>query len=171
SASILTISWIYIMLMGGDGLTAATKVAILNANYIAARLQKHYPLLFKGRNGRVAHECIIDVRPLKESAGISIDDIAKRLIDYGFHAPTMSFPVPGTLMIEPTESESKAELDRCGDAMSGIGSEVTEIGVARWKLAASPLRHAPHTVHDIADDNWTRAYSRAKGCFPDGVSR
>jgi glycine dehydrogenase len=171
SASILTISYIYILMMAGDGLTRATEVAILNANYIATRLQPHFPVLYRNARGRVAHECIIDPRPLKASSGVTVDDIAKRLIDYGFHAPTMSFPVPGTLMIEPTESESKAELDRFCDAMIAIRREIAEIEAGRWKVEASPLRHAPHTVHDIADDSWTRAYSRAEGCFPAGTSR
>jgi glycine dehydrogenase len=171
SASILTISYIYILMMGGEGLTRATEIAILNANYIAARLQPHFPVLYRNAKGRVAHECIVDPRPLKTSSGVTVDDIAKRLIDYGFHAPTMSFPVPGTLMIEPTESESKAELDRFCDAMIAIRNEISEIEAGRWKVEASPLRHAPHTVHDIADDAWARAYSRAEGCFPAGVSR
>jgi glycine dehydrogenase len=171
SASILTISYIYILMMSGEGLTRATEVAILNANYIANRLQPHFPVLYRNAKGRVAHECIIDPRPLKISSGVTVDDIAKRLIDYGFHAPTMSFPVPGTLMIEPTESESKAELDRFCDAMIAIRREISEIESGRWKVDASPLRHAPHTVHDIADDNWARAYSRAEGCFPAGTSR
>jgi glycine dehydrogenase len=171
SASILTISYIYIVLMGGEGLTRATEVAILNANYVAARLNAHFPVLYRNARGRIAHECIVDPRPLKTSCGVSVDDIAKRLIDYGFHAPTMSFPVPGTLMIEPTESESKAELDRFCDAMIAIRREIAEIEGGRFKVEASPLRHAPHTVHDIADDDWKRAYSRAQGCFPDGVSR
>lgn len=171
SASILTISYIYILMMGGEGLTRATEIAILNANYIAARLQPHFPVLYRNAKGRVAHECIVDPRPLKQTSGVTVDDIAKRLIDYGFHAPTMSFPVPGTLMIEPTESESKAELDRFCDAMIAIRNEIAEIEAGRWKVEASPLRHAPHTVHDIADDNWQRAYSRAEGCFPAGVSR
>jgi glycine dehydrogenase len=171
SASILTISYIYILMMGGEGLTRATDIAILNANYIASRLDPHFPVLYKNAKGRVAHECIVDPRPLKTTSGVTVDDIAKRLIDYGFHAPTMSFPVPGTLMIEPTESESKAELDRFCDAMIAIRSEITEIEAGRWKVEASPLRHAPHTVHDIVDDAWARAYSRTKGCFPDGVSR
>ncbi|WOH54114.1 aminomethyl-transferring glycine dehydrogenase [Bradyrhizobium sp. sBnM-33] len=171
SASILTISYIYILMMGGEGLTRATEMAILNANYIASRLDPHFPVLYKNAKGRVAHECIVDPRPLKATSGVTVDDIAKRLIDYSFHAPTMSFPVPGTLMIEPTESESKAELDRFCDAMIAIRSEITEIEIGRWKVEASPLRHAPHTVHDIVDDAWNRAYSRATGCFPDGVSR
>ena len=171
SASILTISYIYILLMGGDGLKRATEIAILNANYVAARLNAHFPVLYRNARGRVAHECIVDPRPLKQSSGVTVDDIAKRLIDYGFHAPTMSFPVPGTLMIEPTESESKAELDRFCDAMIAIRQEIAEIERGRFKVEASPLRHAPHTVHDIADDDWKRAYSRTEGCFPDGVSR
>ena len=171
SASILTISYIYILMMGGEGLTRATEVAILNANYIAARLEAHFPVLYRNAKGRVAHECIIDPRPLKNSTGVTVDDIAKRLIDYGFHAPTMSFPVPGTLMIEPTESESKAELDRFCEAMIAIRREIAEIEDGRLKIEASPLRHAPHTVHDIADDAWARAYSRIEGCFPAGTSR
>jgi len=171
SARILTISYIYILMMGGTGLTTATEVAILNANYIAARLDAHFPVLYRNHNGRVAHECIIDPRPLKATSGVTVDDIAKRLIDYGFHAPTMSFPVAGTLMIEPTESESKAELDRFCDAMIAIRKEIAEVEDGRFKIEASPLRHAPHTVHDIAEDNWTRAYTRAEGCFPAGTSR
>src|SRR5437867_3610725 len=171
SASILTISYIYILMMSGEGLRRATEIAILNANYIANRLDPHFPVLYRNAKGRIAHECIVDPRALKTTSGVTVDDIAKRLIDYGFHAPTMSFPVPGTLMIEPTESESKAELDRFCDAMIAIRSEITEIEAGRWKVEASPLRHAPHTVHDIADDAWARAYSRAKGCFPAGTSR
>ncbi|GAB1716520.1 MAG: glycine dehydrogenase (decarboxylating) alpha subunit [Nitrobacter sp.] len=171
SASILTISYIYILTMGGEGLTRATEVAILNANYVAQRLDPHFPVLYRNVKGRVAHECIIDPRALKAKTGVTVDDIAKRLIDYGFHAPTMSFPVPGTLMIEPTESESKAELDRFCDAMIAIRHEIAEIEAGRWSVEASPLRHAPHTVHDIAADNWSRPYSRAEGCFPAGTSR
>ncbi|MBR0738724.1 aminomethyl-transferring glycine dehydrogenase [Bradyrhizobium liaoningense] len=171
SASILTISYIYILMMGGEGLKRATEIAILNANYIAARLDPHFPVLYKNAKGRVAHECIVDPRPLKTTSGVTVDDIAKRLIDYGFHAPTMSFPVPGTLMIEPTESESKAELDRFCDAMIAIRKEIAEVEAGRFKIEASPLRHAPHTVHDIADDEWKRAYTRSEGCFPAGTSR
>jgi glycine dehydrogenase len=171
SASILTISYIYILMMGGEGLTRATEIAILNANYIATKLDPHFPVLYRNAKGRIAHECIVDPRPLKASSGVTVDDIAKRLIDYGFHAPTMSFPVPGTLMIEPTESESKAELDRFCDAMIAIRREIAEIESGRWKVEASPLRHAPHTVHDIADDAWARAYTRPEGCFPAGTSR
>ncbi|MBN8984988.1 MAG: glycine dehydrogenase (aminomethyl-transferring), partial [Rhizobiales bacterium] len=171
SASILTISYLYILMMGGEGLTRATEVAILNANYIADRLEPHFPVLYRGVSGRVAHECIIDPRALKTSCGVTVDDIAKRLIDYGFHAPTMSFPVAGTLMIEPTESESKAEIDRFVEAMIAIRHEIAEVEAGRWTIEASPLRHAPHTVHDIADDNWDRPYSRTDGCFPAGTSR
>jgi glycine dehydrogenase len=171
SASILTISYIYILMMGGEGLKRATEIAILNANYIAARLQPHFPVLYRNARGRVAHECIVDPRPLKTTSGVTVDDIAKRLIDFGFHAPTMSFPVPGTLMIEPTESESRAEIDRFCDAMIAIRLEIAEIESGRWKVEASPLRHAPHTVHDIADDGWNRAYSRIEGCFPAGSAR
>jgi glycine dehydrogenase len=171
SASILPISYAYILLMGGEGLTEATKMAILNANYIAKRLDEHFPVLYKNHNGRVAHECIIDPRGLKNTSGVTVDDIAKRLIDYGFHAPTMSFPVAGTLMIEPTESESLYELDRFCDAMIAIRNEIREVEKGRFAIADSPLRHAPHTVHDLADEEWNRKYTRAEGVFPKGVSR
>jgi glycine dehydrogenase len=166
SASILPISWMYMAMMGSDGLTAATAAAILNANYIAARLEGHYPLLYKGPHGRVAHECIIDTRPFKETAGVSVDDIAKRLIDYGFHAPTMSFPVAGTLMIEPTESESKAELDRFCDAMIAIREEIRAIEDGRMDRKDNPLRNAPHTALDLSDDDWRHPYRREQACFP-----
>ena len=168
SASILTIAWAYMLLMGGEGLTEASKAAILNANYIACRLQQHYPLLFRGRNNRVAHECIIDIRPFKEPAGISVDDIAKRLIDYGFHAPTMSFPVAGTLTIEPTESESKAEIDRFCRAMIAIRQEIREIEAGRMSKSDNPLKNAPHTAFDLVDEEWKRPYSRKLGCYPAG---
>jgi glycine cleavage system P protein (glycine dehydrogenase) len=171
SASILPISYLYILMMGSAGLRRATEVAILSANYIATQLEPHYPVLYKNEKGRVAHECIVDPRPLKERAGITIDDIAKRLIDYGFHAPTVSFPVAGTLMIEPTESESKYELDRFVDAMIAIREEIAAVEKGAWSAEQSPLRYAPHTVHDLADDNWTRPYPRAHGCFPKGVDR
>ncbi len=171
SASILPISYTYILMMGGAGLTKATEVAILAANYIAKRLDEHFPVLYKNHNGRVAHECIIDPRGLKNTSGVTVDDIAKRLIDYGFHAPTMSFPVAGTLMIEPTESESLYELDRFCDAMIAIRNEIREVENGRFAITDSPLRHAPHTVHDLADDNWDRKYSRTEGVFPQGVSR
>ncbi|MCS4505324.1 Glycine dehydrogenase (decarboxylating) [wastewater metagenome] len=165
SAGILPISWAYMRLMGASGLTDATEVAILNANYIAARLRDAYPVLYTGRDGLVAHECIIDLRPIKDETGVTVDDVAKRLIDYGFHAPTMSFPVAGTLMIEPTESESQAELDRFCDAMLAIREEVRAI--ERGDLAAddSPLRHAPHTPADLVGE-WDRAYSRESAVFP-----
>jgi len=152
--------------MGADGLTAATVAAILNANYIAARLKPHYPLLFTGASGRVAHECILDTRPLKEAAGVSVEDIAKRLIDYGFHAPTMSFPVAGTLMVEPTESESRAELDRFCEAMISIRDEIRAIQDKKMPWENNPLRNAPHTVLDLADETWERPYSRAQASFP-----
>ncbi|NVO15975.1 MAG: aminomethyl-transferring glycine dehydrogenase [Rhodoplanes sp.] len=171
SASILPISYVYVLMMGAAGLKQATEVAILSANYIACRLAPHYPVLYKNHNGRVAHECIVDPRPLKERTGVTVDDIAKRLIDYGFHAPTVSFPVPGTLMIEPTESEPKHELDRFIDAMIAIRHEIAAVEAGRFTIEQSPLRHAPHTVHDLADDAWERAYSRAEAVFPEGVAR
>src|SRR6202022_1620066 len=171
SASILTISYIYILMMAGDGLTRATEIAILNANYIATRLQPHFPVLYRNAKGRVAHECIVDPRPLKTSSGVTADDLAKRLIDYGFHAPTMSFPVPGTLMIEPTESESKAELDRFCDAMIAIRNEARKVERGEWPKDDNPLKNAPHTAESVVADAWARAYSRAEGCFPAGTSR
>ena len=170
SASILPISWTYMLLMGGEGLAKATKFAILNANYIARRLGSHFALLFKNDRGRVAHECILDMRPFKESAGITVDDIAKRLIDYGFHAPTMSFPVPGTLMIEPTESEPKSELDRFCEAMISIRGEIRAIEEGRMDRNNNPLKNAPHTALDLADDNWAHPYPRMLGCYPAGAS-
>ena len=166
SASILAISWAYILLMGGEGLTSATETAILNANYIATRLDPHFPVLYRNEHGRVAHECILDTRPLKVTCGVTVDDIAKRLIDYGFHAPTMSFPVAGTLMVEPTESESKMEIDRFCDAMIAMRNEIRAIEEGQHSAAESPLRFAPHTVFDLTDDVWDRVYTRAQGCFP-----
>ena len=166
SASILPISWAYIVMMGGNGLLAATQAAILNAHYVAKRLEGHYALLYKGPHGRVAHECIIDTRPFKDTAGVSVEDIAKRLIDYGFHAPTMSFPVAGTLMIEPTESESKAELDRFCDAMISIRSEIAAVETKTMDRENNVLKNAPHTVFDLTDENWDRPYARALACFP-----
>ncbi|WP_132255128.1 aminomethyl-transferring glycine dehydrogenase [Methylobacterium segetis] len=168
SASILPISWSYCLLMGGRGLTQATRVAILNANYIARRLSGAYPILYAGRNGRVAHECIVDVRPFQKSAGISVDDIAKRLIDCGFHPPTMSWPVAGTLMIEPTESETKAEIDRFCDAMLAIREEIRAIEEGRSDPRNNPLKNAPHTVQDLIGP-WERPYSREAACFPAGT--
>ena len=166
SASILPITWMYIRMMGRAGLKQATEVAILNANYMANRLQDHYEVLYTGANGRVAHECILDVRPIKDDVGISVDDIAKRLIDYGFHAPTMSFPVSGTLMIEPTESESKAELDRFCDAMIAIKHEVNQVANGEFQLDDNPLVSAPHTAAVVTGDEWTRAYTRSQAAYP-----
>ena len=166
SASILTISYAYIRMMGAQGLTDATKRAILNANYIKDRLEDHYPILYTGKSGRSAHEFIVDLRPFKQSAGIEAVDVAKRLMDYGFHAPTMSFPVPGTLMIEPTESESKEELDRFCDAMIGIRNEIREIEEGKADKADNVLKHAPHTMRVIADGEWAHSYSREKAAFP-----
>ena len=169
SASILLISWAYCLMMGGEGLTQATRVAILNANYIAARLAGAYPVLFMGNKGRVAHECILDTRPFAE-VGVTVDDIAKRLIDNGFHAPTMSWPVTGTLMVEPTESETKTEIDRFITALLAIRDEIRAVEAGEISAEDSPLRHAPHTVGDLVAD-WTRKYSREQGCFPPGAFR
>jgi glycine dehydrogenase len=170
SPSLLPISWAYCLMMGGDGLTQATRVAILNANYIAKRLEGAFDVLYKGPSGRVAHECIIDTRPFADSAGVSVDDIAKRLIDCGFHAPTMSWPVAGTLMIEPTESENKAELDRFCDAMLAIREEIRDIEEGKSDRENNPLHNAPHTVEDLVGE-WERPYSREQGCFPPGAFR
>ena len=170
SASILPISWAYCLLMGGAGLTQATKVAILNANYIAARLKQAYPILYASKTGRVAHECIVDTRVLKESAGVTVDDVAKRLIDCGFHAPTMSWPVAGTLMIEPTESEPKAELDRFCTAMLAIAAEATAIAEGLMDPENNPLKRAPHTVEDLVGV-WDRPYDREAACYPPGAFR
>jgi glycine dehydrogenase len=171
SASILPISMMYVDMMGGPGLTEATKVAILNANYIAKRLGDHYPVLYTGKNGTVAHECIVDPRPLKASAGVEVEDIAKRLMDYGFHAPTVSFPVAGTLMIEPTESESKAELDRFCDALISIREEIKEIELGIADRNDNPLKHAPHPLLRVAGDKWEHAYGREKAAFPASWTR
>lgn len=167
SASILVITWMYIRMMGATGLRRATETAILNANYIAKRLSAAYPILYKGRNGFVAHECIVDTRILKDKFGITVDDVAKRLIDYGFHAPTMSFPVAGTLMVEPTESEPKSEIDRLCNAMLAIAEEAGKVGAGQWPKDDNPLINAPHTVADTIDDNWSHAYSRQVAAFPD----
>jgi glycine dehydrogenase len=166
SASILPISYMYIKMMGSDGLKKATEVAILTANYVAKKLEGHYPILYTGRNGRIAHECIIDLRPLKEASGVTEVDIAKRLNDYGFHAPTMSFPVAGTLMIEPTESEAKVELDRFVEAMVCIRQEIAKVESGEWDATDNPLHHAPHTLADMIDENWNRSYSRKLGAYP-----
>ncbi|SAL29914.1 aminomethyl-transferring glycine dehydrogenase [Caballeronia humi] len=166
SAAILPISWMYIAMMGAKGLTAATETAILAANYVAKRLAPHYPVLYSGAGGLVAHECILDVRQIKESSGISVEDVAKRLIDFGFHAPTMSFPVPGTLMVEPTESESKEELDRFIDAMIGIREEIRAVEEGRADREDNPLKHAPHTAAVVTADEWTHKYSREEAAYP-----
>lgn len=171
SASILPISWMYIAMLGNEGLRKSTEIAILNANYLAKRLGSAYPILYAGRNGRVAHECIIDMRPLKEATGISEMDVAKRLNDYGFHAPTMSFPVAGTLMVEPTESESLAELDRFIEAMLAIRAEIAKVESGEWSLQDNPLVNAPHTMDDLCDSDWTHSYSRELAVFPSDAVR
>ncbi|MDP3712830.1 MAG: aminomethyl-transferring glycine dehydrogenase [Mycobacteriales bacterium] len=168
SAGILPISWAYVRMMGSDGLTRATQVAVLSANYVAARLQPHFPVLYTGRGGLVAHECIVDLRTITKETGVTVDDVAKRLVDYGFHAPTMSFPVAGTLMIEPTESEDLAELDRFCDAMIAIRAEIDEVAAGTWPADDNPLRHAPHTAADVTGE-WGRSYSRELGAFPGAV--
>jgi glycine dehydrogenase len=157
------------MLMGPGGLQRATEVAILNANYVAARLCPHYPVLYTGPSGMVAHECILDLRPITQATGVTVDDVAKRLIDHGFHAPTVSFPVAGTLMVEPTESEDLAELDRFCDAMIAIRDEIRAVEAGEWAVEDSPLRHAPHPAADVVTDAWTRSYPRELGAFPAGV--
>jgi glycine dehydrogenase len=170
SPSLLPISWAYILMMGGEGLTQATKIAILNANYIAKRLSGSFKVLFKGPSGRVAHECIIDTRPMKEKSNVTVDDVSKRLIDCGFHGPTMSWPVPGTLMVEPTESETKSEIDRFCDAMLAIYSEYEDIESGKIDAENNPLKNAPHTVEDLIGD-WDRPYSREQACYPPGAFR
>ncbi|WP_409466241.1 aminomethyl-transferring glycine dehydrogenase [Amycolatopsis sp. GA6-003] len=170
SASILPISWAYVRMMGAPGLTEATKVAVLAANYIAARLAPHYPVLYTGQDGLVAHECILDLRGITKETGVTVDDVAKRLIDYGFHAPTMSFPVAGTLMVEPTESEDLAEIDRFCEAMIAIRREIDEVAAGRWTAETSPLRGAPHTASSIAGE-WTADYDRELAVYPSGVAR
>ncbi|MBI4934886.1 MAG: aminotransferase class V-fold PLP-dependent enzyme, partial [Actinobacteria bacterium] len=165
SAGILPISWVYIALMGAEGLRAATATAILSANYVAARLHPAFPVLYTGANGRVGHECIVDLRPITKATGVTVDDVAKRLMDYGFHAPTMSFPVSGTLMIEPTESESLRELDRFCDAMLAIRAEIDRVAAGEWPLEQSPLHLAPHTAEDLLGE-WNRPYSRELGAYP-----
>lgn len=166
SAGVLAISWVYIRLMGAEGLRRATEVAILNANYVAARLGDAFEVLYTGQNGRVAHECILDVRPHQRRTGISATDVAKRLADYGFHAPTLSFPVAGTLMVEPTESESKAELDRFCEAMLAIREEIGKVASGEWPTDDNPLRRAPHTAEDVVADRWDRPYSREVAAYP-----
>jgi len=165
SAGILPISWAYVRLMGPDGLTQATKSAVLSANYIARRLQEHFPVLYSGDHGLVAHECILDLREITKTTGVTVDDVAKRLIDYGFHAPTMSFPVAGTLMVEPTESEGLGEIDRFIDAMVAIRAEIDQVAAGEWAVEASPLRHAPHTAASLLGD-WEQEYSRETAAYP-----
>ncbi len=170
SAGILPISWAYVRLMGADGLTRATQVAVLTANYVAKRLQPHFPVLYTGEGGLVAHECIVDLRQLTKDTGVTVDDVAKRLIDYGFHAPTMSFPVAGTLMIEPTESEDLRELDRFCDAMIAIRAEIDEVAKGTWPVEDNPLRGAPHTASCVLGE-WDHPYGRELAAYPAGVSR
>ena len=171
SAGILPISWAYIAMMGAAGLRRATGVAVLSANYVAKRLAPHYPVLYTGRNGLVAHECVIDLRPLTKDTGVTVDDVAKRLIDYGFHAPTMSFPVAGTLMIEPTESESLDELDRFCDAMIAIRAEIERVATGEYDPADNPLRNAPHTADMLIMGEWKHPYDREEAAYPPGVDR
>ncbi|MGC4869231.1 aminomethyl-transferring glycine dehydrogenase [Micromonospora sp. DT53] len=171
SAGILPIPWAYLRMMGAEGLTRATGVAVLAANYVAARLRGHFPVLYAGNKGLVAHECILDLRPLTKATGVSVDDVAKRLIDYGFHAPTMSFPVAGTLMVEPTESEDLAELDRFCDAMIAIRAEIEQVGSGAWPGGDNPLANAPHTASMVSGDEWSHAYPRSVGAYPAGVDR
>jgi glycine dehydrogenase len=166
SASINTISWMYIAMMGPAGLTEATEVAILNANYIAKRLAPYFPVLYTGNEGLVAHECIIDVRPLSDASGVTVEDVAKRLMDYGFHAPTMSWPVGGTLMIEPTESESRPELDRFCDAMISIHGEISAVISGELDANDNPLKHAPHPCEMVCGNDWPHAYTREQAAFP-----
>lgn len=166
SAGILPISWTYIYMMGSDGLKSASEIAILNANYVAKRLEDFYPVLYTGKNGRVAHECIIDIRPITDSTGVTVDDVAKRMMDYGFHAPTMSFPVAGTLMIEPTESESKAELDRFCDAMIQIRKEIEKVADGTFDQTDNPLHNAPHSAEEVTADDWSHPYQRHLAAYP-----
>jgi glycine dehydrogenase len=168
SASILPISWAYLRLMGAEGLTRATQVAVLSANYVAARLREHYPVLYTGAGGLVAHECILDLRGITKRTGVTVDDVAKRLMDYGFHAPTMSFPVAGTLMVEPTESEDLTELDRFCDAMIAIHAEIERVAAGEWPAGDNPLANSPHTAAQLAAD-WDHPYDRATAVFPPGV--
>jgi glycine dehydrogenase len=170
SASILVISWMYIRMMGPDGLTRATKFALLNANYVAKRLENFFPVLYKGASGLVAHECILEFRPWKKH-GLEVEDVAKRLMDYGYHAPTMSFPVPGTLMIEPTESETKTELDRFCDALVSIHGEMAAVASGESDKLNNPLKHAPHTAAVVCATEWPHPYSRETAAFPDKWTR
>jgi glycine dehydrogenase len=169
SAGILPIPWAYLRMMGPDGLAAATGTAVLAANYLAARLRDHYPVLYAGNKGLVAHECILDLRPITKATGVTVDDVAKRLIDYGFHAPTMSFPVAGTLMVEPTESEDLAELDRFVDAMVAIRAEIDKVGRGEWPAGDNPLVNAPHTAATVTSDEWSHPYPRSVAAYPAGT--
>jgi glycine dehydrogenase len=171
SAGILPISWAYLRMMGPEGLAAATGTAVLAANYVAARLRDHYPVLYAGNDDLVAHECILDLRPITKATGVTVDDVAKRLIDYGFHAPTMSFPVAGTLMVEPTESEDLAELDRFCDAMIAIKAEIDKVAAGEWPKGDNPLANAPHTASAVSADEWEHAYPRSVAGYPAGVDR
>lgn len=166
SASIIPIVWAYLRMMGAAGLRKATAIAILNANYVAHQLREAYPILYTGKNGRVAHECILDLRPMKTRAGVEVEDVAKRLIDYSFHAPTMSWPVAGTLMVEPTESEGKVELDRFITAMQGIAAECSQIEAGTWDKANNPLKNSPHTASEVTSDSWSHPYGRELACYP-----
>ena len=166
SASILVISWMYIKMMGAEGLKKASQVAILNANYISKKLNKHFPILYTGKNGKVAHECIIDIRPIKAETGITEEDVAKRLIDFGFHAPTMSWPVPGTMMIEPTESESLSELDRFCETLIKIKEEINKVKSGEFDKNDNPLKNAPHTASVVTVDEWKHSYSRQIAAYP-----
>jgi glycine dehydrogenase len=171
NAAVLPISWMYCRMMGPEGLTQATEVAILSANYISSRLKDHYPTLYASENGHVAHECILDLRPLKETSGVSAEDVAKRLMDYGFHAPTLSFPVPGTLMVEPTESETLAELDRFIDAMIAIREEIRKVEAGQWPQDNNPLKHAPHTAASLMGADWDRPLLARDRRLPAGLAQ
>jgi glycine dehydrogenase len=171
SASILPISWMYVAMMGSAGLAKATETAILSANYVAKKLETYFPVLYKGNDGLVAHECILDLRPQQKESGISNEDVAKRLMDFGFHAPTMSFPVPGTLMIEPTESESKYELDRFIEAMVTIAEEIKKVVNGIYDKEDNPLKNAPHTAEVVLSNSWNHSYSREEAAYPVGRLR
>ena len=171
SSSILSISWMYIKMMGSEGLKLATQIAILNANYVAHKLKNHFPILYKGTNGNVAHECIIDIRSIKNDTGVTEEDIAKRLIDFGFHAPTMSWPVPGTMMIEPTESESLQELDRFCDCLIKIKEEIDKIKSGDFDKNDNPIKNAPHTDLELASNKWEHKYSREEAAYPSNFLR
>jgi glycine dehydrogenase len=166
SAGILPIPWTYIRMMGAEGLRRASEIAILSANYVASRLNPHFPVLYHGSSGRVAHECLLDLRPITKATGITAEDVAKRLADYGFHAPTLSFPVAGTLMVEPTESEPLAELDRFCEAMIAIREEIRRVELGEWPADDNPLKNAPHPAEDLVKDGWYHPYSREVAAYP-----